>query len=107
MAQSNRVAIPGSDKHPVADAEQVGGIHPDERVEVTVQLRSRAEGDLAQRVQALAGQPSGGGEHLSREAFANQYGADSAQLAQVESFARQHGLAIVSSSAARRSVILG
>jgi len=106
MAESNRVPIPGSDKRPVADAEKVGDVHPEERVEVTVHLRSRAEGDLAERVQALAGHPSGGGEHLSREAYAERYGADPAQIAQVEAFARQHGLAVVSASAARRSVVL-
>src|SRR5262245_30423050 len=106
MAQMNRVPIPGSDKHPVANAEEVGEIHPDERVEVTVQLRSRAEADLAERVQALAGNPPGGGEYLSREVVAERYGADPAQLAQVESFARDHGLTIVGASAARRSVIL-
>ena len=106
MAQAKRVPIPGSDKHPVADAEHVGDVHPDERVEVTVHLRSRAEGDLAERVQALAVGHPGQAEHLSREAFAERYGADPAQIARVESFARQHELAIVAASAARRSVIL-
>jgi kumamolisin len=106
MAQMNRVPIPGSEKHPVANAEEVGDIHPDERVEVTVQLRSRAEGDLAERVKALAGDPPGGGEYLSREALAERYGADPAQMAQVEAFAHDNGLTVVRVSGARRTVIL-
>jgi len=39
MAEQNRVPLAGSDKLPVADAEQVGELHPDERLEVTVRVR--------------------------------------------------------------------
>jgi kumamolisin len=106
MAENNRVPIPGSDKSPVADAERIGEVHPDERVEVTVHLRSKAEGALGEHVNALAAQSSEPSEHLSRHAFAERFGADPAQIAQVEDFARTHDLSVVSASAARRSVVL-
>lgn len=106
MAEQKRVPVPGSEKQPVADAEKIGEVHPDERVEVTVRVRSRAEGALQERVQALSERPAQAGEPLSREAFAERYGADPAQLAEIETFARANDLAVVSASVARRSVVL-
>ena len=40
--QQNRVPLPGSEKQPVAGAEEVGEVHPDERLEVTVRVRRPA-----------------------------------------------------------------
>jgi len=53
--------------------------------------------------QAAPAQPQ---PYLSREEFAASYGADPADLAKVEAFARQHGLEVVESSPARRTVRL-
>jgi kumamolisin len=107
MAEHNRVPLPGSDKRPVADAERIGEVHPDERVEVTVHLRSRAEGALDEQLQALTAQAPQAREPLSRQEFAERFGADPANIAQVESLARAHDLTVVSASVARRSVVLG
>src|SRR5690242_11177417 len=106
MAEGSRVPIPGSDKRPVSNAERIGDVHPDERLEVTVHLRSKAESVLAQQVQQLATRAPHTREHLSREAFAQQFGASPADISKVEAFAQAHGLAVVASSAARRSVVL-
>jgi kumamolisin len=103
----NRVALPGSEKRPVAEAEQLGAVHPEERVEVTIRVRSRGGSSLTEHLQRVAGQPASARQHLSREAFAEQFGADPADLARVEAFARANNLAVVSTSAARRSVVLG
>jgi kumamolisin len=102
MAENNRVAIPGSDKRPVPDAERIGEVHPDEHVEVSVRLRSKADGALSDHVSKLASH-----EQLSREAFAERFGADPADAARVEAFARAHDLSVVTSSLARRTVVLG
>ena len=107
MAEHNRVPIPGSDKRPVADAERIGEVHPDERIEVTVHLRSKAEGALDAQLHTLTAQPPQAREHLSREVYAERYGADPAQIARVETFARAHDLAVVSANVARRSVVVG
>jgi kumamolisin len=106
MAEQNRVAIPGSEKHPVADAEEIGAVHPDERLEVTVHLRSRDESDLPKQMQRLSAQAPESRQPLSREQFAERYGAHPADIARVEAFARDNSLAVVSSSVARRSVVL-
>jgi kumamolisin len=105
MAES-RVAIPGSDKRPVADAERIGDVHPDERVEVTIQLPSKAGDALNAEVQKLGSQAPHAREHLSREAFAERFGADPAQIARVEAFAHANNLGVVHASAPRRSVVL-
>ena len=103
MSQENRVALPGSDRRAVAGAESVGRPNPGERLEVTVQVRSKAGQAFNEYVQSLA---AGQRQPLSRQAFADQFGASTDDLSRVEEFARQHGLAVVETSPARRSVVL-
>src|SRR3981081_2268418 len=76
-------------------------VDPNERIEVSVMIRPRRP--LA-GLEARLNQP--GGVILSREEFAAGYGADPADVAKVEAFARQHGLEVVESSPARRTVRL-
>lgn len=101
MTFSDRVALPGSDKKPLADAHRVGDLHPDERVEVTIRVRPRAGSDLAAHVASTAS-----GDYLSREAFAERFGADPSDIRAIEDFVRSSGLSVVGSSAARRSVVV-
>jgi kumamolisin len=75
-------------------------------MEVTVRVRSRAAAELLERVQDLSAWPPDARDQLSREEFAERFGADPADMARVEAFARAHDLAVVSSSLARRSVVL-
>lgn len=51
-------------------------------------------------------QPSLPERAISRETFAQEYGADPTDLQKVERFARAHQLQVIDSSAARRSVIV-
>ena len=74
---------------------------PNERIEVSVTIRPRRP--LAE-LESRLNQP--GAPILSREEFAASYGADPADVAKVEAFARQHGLEVVESSPARRTVRL-
>jgi kumamolisin len=107
MTQHNRIPLRGSEKKPVAAAEVVGELQPEERFEVTVRVRARAAHDLVAQVNQLAAQPAESRQHLSRQEFADRFGADPADLARIESFAKAHGLNVVQSSAGRRSVVLG
>jgi kumamolisin len=99
------VAVPGTDVKPLAGARSVGPVTPHERFEVTVRVKRRApvrplatqlrtDGPIAQR------------QYLSREAYAEQHGADPADLERVSEFARAHGLTVVDRCPARRSVFL-
>ncbi len=92
------VEISGSHRTPVAGAQNTGAVPGDERFEVTLCVRRR---------RALpAESPHSLGEHRPREALAADHGADPQDLAHVETFAAQYGLAVVEQSPARRSVIL-
>lgn len=106
MTFSNRVALPGSDKKPLPDAHRVGDLHADERIEVTVRVRPRSGADLSQHISALASGRDTSADHLTREQFAEKYGADPKDIGAVEDFARANGLAVVQSSVAQRSVVL-
>jgi len=106
MAEQNLVPIPGSDKQPVAGAEQIGAAHPGERLEVTLRVRRRAETELAAHLTSLATSPADARVNLTREAYAERHGTDPADIASVEAFARSSGLTVVEASAARHSVVL-
>lgn len=103
---SKRHPLAGSERQALPGAKSVGPVRPDERIEVTLRVRSKA---LLQALEAraLAGdRHPGQRKYLSREEYAVAHGADSDDLAKVAEFARSHGLAVVESSAARRSVVL-
>jgi kumamolisin len=75
-------------------------VDPDERIEVSVIVHPRRP---LEDLDARLGQ---GQPYLTREEFAASYGADPADLAKVEAFAHKHGLNVVESSEARRTVRL-
>ena len=101
-----RVPISGSERQAAAGAIPVGPVRDDERVEVTILLRSKSTHSA----------PRGGGvdddtspcrrRYLTREEHAAAYGADPADLARVAAFAQASGLAVVEQSEARRSIVL-
>jgi kumamolisin len=90
---AERWTVPGSDRPSLPGSRLLGDAPADTPVTVTLWLRSRSSDP-----------PAPGA--LSRQAFADRYGADPADLQKVEAFARAHGLTVVESSAPRRSVVL-
>ena len=99
-----RFALQGSAIQPVPGAAAAGPASPGERLEVSVILRSRAPGQLAARVaQATAATPVA---PMTREQFAQDFGADPKDVATVVTFAHAHGLAVVQQEPARRTVVL-
>lgn len=96
MPFQNKVTLPGSERKPPTNAQQIGTVPPDETVLVTMVLRRRA-GQL----------PIGGdGVPVSHETFADRYGADPADAALVEQFAHEYQLAIADISLRKRQVLL-
>ncbi|HEY4066759.1 MAG TPA: S53 family peptidase, partial [Burkholderiaceae bacterium] len=105
-SKSSRHTLPGSERHALAGAKAVGEVHPDERIEVTLRLRSKTPlATLAARGVHDATPPARR-RYLTRDEFAASHGADAKDLAAVEAFAQAHGLVVVESSAARCSVVL-
>jgi kumamolisin len=98
VTRPGHVPLYGSEREPEAGARLVGPAPEDERVEVTVVVRPR----LALEPRAETGQ-----ERLTRAEYERTFGAEPSDLERVESFAREHGLDLLGTSAARRSVELG
>jgi kumamolisin len=97
--------LKGSERHLLKGARSLGKADPAERLEVTVLLKHRAADALLNRVKQVHS-PGQHSDHMKREDFAQQFGADPADIQEVKNFATKHGLAVVQESAARRSVVL-
>ncbi len=92
---SERIAVRGSERTQIPNSSQIGYADPGDSISVTVMLRRRAS-EL----------PEAGSETISREQFAERYGADPADVAKVEQFAADNDLTVVQVDLARRSVVL-
>lgn len=90
---SQRWTIPGSERELPQDVRVIGDADPTAESTVTLILRPKGS-----RIPAPGA--------LSREAFAEEYGAADADVQKVEAFARAHGLHVVEKSVGRRSVVL-
>jgi len=55
-AMEKRVGLPGSDRRLIPGAKVVGKVDPNQRIEITIQLRRRLGADLKKTVQELAAQ---------------------------------------------------
>jgi len=97
--------LTGSERAPLHGAREIGPANANERVEVTIRLRSRA-GKKPAVSQDTFRQPPNERKILSREEYEKSHGADPASTALVEAFAREHGLSIVETSPERRTIIL-
>jgi len=100
---SNYRAIHKSDRKPAAGAHRVGPANLKELLSVSIRVRPQSDSrDL--NVSALTAAPFGERKHLSREEFAERYGASQSDLDAVSSFAQSHGLKVEEVSAARKTV---
>jgi kumamolisin len=107
MATSpNRKAVRGSERAALPGARPVGPVPKSERFEVTVRVRRRTPLQSLAAKGFQADQLPGKRNYLTREEYAASHGADPADLEKVEAFARAHGLVVVETSLARRSVFL-
>jgi len=97
-------AIKGSERTPMPGAADAGDADPRERLEVTVLLRHA--NPAAWAAQSAALQSKTPPASISREQYAASFGADPGDIAAVKTFAEGHGLVVVASDAARRTVML-
>ena len=99
-----KIAITGSERAPYKEAKAIGKADPNEMLEVTVLLRRGNADGLKQHVNTLANQ--GATPHLTREGFAQKYGAASADMDAVRKFASANNLKVVQEDAGRRTMVL-
>ena len=102
----NRSTVRGSNRVPLHRAHAAGQVPADERFEVTVRVRRKAPLQSSAADGFDTDQSPGQRRYLTREQYVSAHGADPADLAKVEAFARAHGLVVAETSAARRSVFL-
>jgi kumamolisin len=105
MANQDYVALQGSHRDPPPEP-QIGSAPEQEVIQVTVHLRGRAPQQLDRQLAQLAKTPPESRQHLTREEFAQQYGARPADIAAVRRFAANHHLNVVSVHPERRTVEL-
>ncbi|MDQ6778665.1 MAG: S53 family peptidase, partial [Actinomycetota bacterium] len=103
QAHADRVAIPGSEREPIAHHPRVGDPEPHSEVEVTVYLRRAEPLDW---VDEEAAKPPSERRTLSREEMASAHGARQEDVDAVKAFAAEYGLEVVDVDMARRSVVL-
>ena len=100
-----REQLVGSHREPVQGSTRLGPCDPGQTLHVVVTVRRRAEQALDQTVQKIAhGEAQ---QPLTREAFAERFGAAADDLAKVEAFANEYGLRVAARDAAAGAVTLG
>ncbi|MDE3181613.1 MAG: S8/S53 family peptidase [Acidobacteriota bacterium] len=106
IAPNDRVALPGSGRMMRPGAEEVGAPTPDTRLQVTVTLRPKKAYSSISSSRAVMPPRLSERQYLSREQFAEAYGADPKDVKKVEAFAHRYDLTLVGVSLARRTVQL-
>jgi kumamolisin len=102
--QKTYFAVQGSKQVALPESQIVGEVNSKDLLTITVHVRRSRE----VQVHALKTDQSApkDRQYPSRAEFATQHGADTADLAKIAAFAHEHGLTIVESSRAKRSVKL-
>ena len=91
-----------SERELPTSARQVGPVDPQERIEVSVYLRSPM-GNVAGESQQHIQHP---GQRMSRDEYQASYGAAPDDLAKIAAFAQKHALTIVETDVSGRKVVL-
>lgn len=104
---NNYHIIPGSERTALPESRIVGEVNPVDLLTVTVRVRrAGTAGELRAHVMAAGQKKPKERRYLTREQFVAEHGATTEDIAKVVSFAHQHGLTVVESSRAKRSVKL-
>jgi kumamolisin len=101
----NFTAISGSERKPVRGARLIHDAHPDQVIEVSIRLRSKAESKRKELKSALE---KPGFAQIPRAEYEATQGADPADVEKIKQFAKEYGLKIreTGTELARRTVVL-
>jgi kumamolisin len=105
--KTKRSNIEGSERTIPRGAKAVGKSDPDQRTEITIMLRPRPAAAAPVTTESLLSKSEGSPaqrQYSTRESFANDHGADAADIDAIERFAHDHDLAVTYSSPAERLV---
>jgi kumamolisin len=101
-----RITVPGSNRNPIPGAHAVGAVPADEKIEITVRLRSRKSPEALNDGKVAEDAPPAERQYLTRKELLEMQAADPDDLAKVKAFARSFGLKAAQSKADRRSMTL-
>jgi kumamolisin len=101
-AGQKQTKLTGSTKDRLPNAEVIGEV-PSAEFRVTVTVRRRNE---LPSIEAQSKLKPGERTYLTRQEHADRHGADPADIAKVEAFAKENGLRVTDTNAAQRSVTL-
>jgi kumamolisin len=104
---SSRFALEGSEHHHPEGTVDAGAIAGQDRVEVTIYVRSDPSASAPFDVAAEATKPPAQRRYLSSDEAASVYGAAAGDLEAVRAFAAGHGLDVIRVNQAGRSVKVG
>jgi kumamolisin len=102
----NRIKLSGSERSALPGAKVVGKVDPNQRIEITLQLRRKPGADLGKLVSEISSQKLSDRKYPSRAEVADQFGADRKDIDQIDGFAHDNGLTVVEASVPRRTVKL-
>jgi kumamolisin len=99
--------VPGSKRAALPGSQIVGEVNPKDLLTITVHLRrASAPGEVQAHALQLGLSAPRDRKYLNHEEFVAKHGASTDDLAKITAFARGHGLIVVESSKAKRSVKL-
>ena len=97
--------LEGSELRPRPPIDLLAPADPADRLQVTIVVRRRTDGPAVPNHAYYARTPPSERRRLPTEEFARKYGAAEDDLAAVRRFAEDHGLEVLDSNAARRSIV--
>jgi kumamolisin len=101
-----RVELKGSTRAAVPGSQDAGPADPNQQIEVSILLRRPSKPRKFPSLAKIGATPVAKRKYLSREEFAESYGASAGDLEKIRAFAERYGLRVVSENAATRTVKL-
>jgi kumamolisin len=97
--------LKGSERQPIRGARLIHNSHPDQTIEVSIRLRSKAEAKREELKAALAKRDF---KHMSRGDYESTHGADPADVEKIKKFAKEYNLHVreTGTELARRTVMV-
>jgi kumamolisin len=103
---TQRSVIPGTQRNAIENAQVIGPVPENQRIEVTILLRSENDRSALHAQTMAIDQPISKRQILSRQEFAQKYGAGQDDISKVQDFAKQYDLTVLKVNKAQRSVIV-
>jgi subtilase family serine protease len=98
--------LKGSERTARSGAKRTAAADPREVLTVSVRVRRRPDAPELPDLAFATPVPPRGRPYLTRQEFADRYGASDDDFAKVKAFADANGLSVVESSVARRTIVL-